>query len=570
MSFAAATAAIGQALSTQRLGTPVAARVLVHTLNDARELPALTAHVAMVTCDWLGSAPRTLFAQGDVRGGQLTVLLRLEGGQSALVSVGTKSQRAPAMEIILFGNRGTLSWEGGEQDVEHDSPAGGAASETEQRLLVAIRQAIQTRDAVSWNSDGTTRNHPSAPPAKTTSTFSLFHRTTRRSLEPPYGLLLVAGDHTHQPGYAEAFLADPRCRLVGITDDAPSLQRQALNHRLAERLQTRVLPNLREALERPDVHIVSICAEPERRAPMIVEAAKAGRHIYLDKPLCASPQEAAQIVAAVREHNVLAHMFTQVSWDPATRARQWVDSGELGELVSIHCDICFAKGYVGTAQLGRPRVETSAPSQFELPDAKRELTNIGVYGMTLLLWLLRRPMRRVFASTGNYFFAEHQTRDMEDFGQVLLELDGGVTASITAGRTGWRSHPSGGLHRIHLIGERGAVVIDAHRPRAEIWSTLDPWIPPPRDPDDPLAMWAPLPGSPFQASPKQDWILPRANQWSTDVTWFLDCLEKGTDSHMTVEVAASATEALFAAYQSAATGCVIGLPLSTPSLAAQP
>src|SRR5690606_33833401 len=41
-----------------------------------------------------------------------------------------------------------------------------------------------------------------------------------RGASPPLGVLLVAGDFTHQPNYAEAFRADPRCRLIGLADEA--------------------------------------------------------------------------------------------------------------------------------------------------------------------------------------------------------------------------------------------------------------------------------------------------------------------------------------------------------------
>jgi hypothetical protein len=101
------------------------------------------------------------------------------------------------------------------------------------------------------------------------------------------------------------------------------------------------------------------------------------------------------------------------------------ESARLGQLLAIHLDLCFAKGYAGTATLGTARRETYPPACYEVADAKRELTNIGVYPLVLLSALCGRRPRRVAAVTGNYFFAEHQQRDMEDFGQIALELEGG-------------------------------------------------------------------------------------------------------------------------------------------------
>jgi len=95
-----------------------------------------------------------------------------------------------------------------------------------------------------------------------------------------------------------------------------------------------------------------------------------------------------------------------------------------------------------------------------------------------------------------------------------------------------------------------------------VWADVPPWIAPPRDPDDPMGMWAALPDSPFKARPKESWILPTSSSWKQDDGQFLDCIQAGRQSAMHAGIAAQATEALMAAYQSAATGSVVELPLA--------
>ena len=141
----------------------------------------------------------------------------------------------------------------------------------------------------------------------------------------------------------------------------------------------------------------------------------------------------------------------------------------------------------------------------------------------------------------------------EDFGQMLLELEGGLVASISIGRTGWRSHPGGGLNRTFLIGTKGCALIDAHRPRVEVWGDVEPWRPPERNPDDPMGMWAMPPGSPFSAKPRWSWLRAPSTSYVTDVSHFLDCIEMGKESVVSAEVAAAATEVLMASYRSTAT-----------------
>ena len=65
-----------------------------------------------------------------------------------------------------------------------------------------------------------------------------------------------------------------------------------------------------------------------------------------------------------------------------------------------------------------------------LADAKREWDNVGVYPVTLVRWLTGRPFRSVLGVTANYFFAEHQKRDVEDFGVLSGTLEGGLPVTI--------------------------------------------------------------------------------------------------------------------------------------------
>ena len=72
-------------------------------------------------------------------------------------------------------------------------------------------------------------------------------------------------------------------------------------------------------------------------------------------------------------------------------------------------------------------------------------------------------------------------------------------------------------------------------------------------------MWAALPDSTFRAEPKQSWLTPGSVSWKTDAEHFLACLENGRQSEVSVDLAAAASEALLAAYRSAAEGCAVEL-----------
>ncbi len=60
--------------------------------------------------------------------------------------------------------------------------------------------------------------------------------------------------------------------------------------------------------------------------------------------------------------------------------------------------------------------------------------------------------------------------------------------------------------------------------------------------------------------PRQTWIS-AGDPAATDASFFVDCLDAGKESPMSVVEAAHATEVLLATYRSASTGEVVTLPL---------
>ena len=536
---------VSQALKTKQIGTPVAVRVVAHLVADHGLLERLTVVWLEEVSKWLNGQANQVTAMGSVETGQISTLTLFPGGQSALVALGSCGIGQPLLEVIVWGNRGILSWEPEGESEIGDSDNERELSEEATRLLHLIRKSMQGEEEA--NTLG----------IKTTSTKS----RNPKPYKPPYGVLLVAGDHTHQPDYAKSLASDKRCHLVGLADEANvTARRRQLNEQLASRLGIPYFTDLSRAISRDDVQIVSVCAEPIRRGRIIVQAARADKHLYLDKPLAATLQDTQAIITAVNTAGVVSQMWSLVRSNVVQRIKNALQSEKFGELTAIHSDLCFAKGYAGTASLGQQRQETPLPNRYELPDSKREMSNVGVYLLVTLLWLTGKKVRRVRATTGNYFFQEHQNNDMEDFGQMLLELEGGLIATISVGRTGWKSYPTGGLHRTSLVGTKSTATFDSHRPRVAVWADVESWAAPLRDPEDPMGMWSGPKKEDYVAQSRQSWISPARELYPQDVEYFLDCIENGRQSDVSAELAAHATEILLAGYQSAASQQVVSLP----------
>jgi predicted dehydrogenase len=365
---------------------------------------------------------------------------------------------------------------------------------------------------------------------------------------------------THQENYADFFLADPRCILIAVTDepDVPS-RRADLNRKFASKMNLPYIPDLDEALKREDVDIVSVCAEHERRGRVVVKCAKAKKHVYLDKPMACSVADADAIVSAVESAGVKSQVYSMIYSSWAQKAKQAVESNTIGEIIAIHCDILFAKGYTSDAPLGRPRKQDPYPKRFTFIDSKRELRATGVYSVGLIRWITGAEVKTVYGITENYFFAEHLRNDVEDFGILAMRLENDVMATISAGRIGYTSHPSHGPMRVHLVGTKGLMTFDAHKPRIEVYTNEPPWTPPPLNPDDPMGFW----NSTYKNSKsKKNWVPINSNQrHNNDVSYFIDCIESDRNSEVSVKDGAAQVEILMAGYISAESGNVVSLPI---------
>jgi predicted dehydrogenase len=87
----------------------------------------------------------------------------------------------------------------------------------------------------------------------------------------------------------------------------------------------------RELLALPDLDMVVIGVPNDRHCEVVVEAARAGKHIVIEKPLCLNLAEADRMIAAAREAGVKLMYAEELCFAPKyVRLKQLLDSGALG------------------------------------------------------------------------------------------------------------------------------------------------------------------------------------------------------------------------------------------------
>jgi predicted dehydrogenase len=80
----------------------------------------------------------------------------------------------------------------------------------------------------------------------------------------------------------------------------------------------------------------------------------------------------------------------------------------------------------------------------------------------------------VFARSLACFHQLYADNQVEDLASVTLEMEGGVIGSLSVGRIGAASHPSGGAITLRVLGTEGALVIDESRPAVGVYYRNQP------------------------------------------------------------------------------------------------
>jgi myo-inositol 2-dehydrogenase/D-chiro-inositol 1-dehydrogenase len=174
-----------------------------------------------------------------------------------------------------------------------------------------------------------------------------------------------------------------------------------------------------------------------------VRAARAGRHVIVEKPLATSFDEGRTLVSACREAGVGLGYAEELCFVPKfVRAREIARSGDLGEVLHVRQRESHGGPY--------------SPWFFTREEAGGGvLMDMACHGIELVRWLLGKPavseVSAEIRSTGKL----HET-ELDDHSHTHLLFESGVTASCEAS---WILQ--GGMQSVlEVWGTRGHLAVD--------------------------------------------------------------------------------------------------------------
>ncbi|MFZ7087952.1 Gfo/Idh/MocA family protein [Curtobacterium sp. RRHDQ10] len=201
-----------------------------------------------------------------------------------------------------------------------------------------------------------------------------------------------------------------------------------------------------EMLATADIDAVDICLPHHLHRDAIVAAARAGKHVLCEKPLCLSPDEARDVQAAVSDAGVtLMCAHNQLFLPAVARAKELIESGVLGTVYEVRTTDSFRNEFDPSNMGWRADAAQSGGG---------ELIDTGYHPSYLLMHLAGGVPVQATAmlSTHRLTFMEG-----EDSAQALFRFDNGTVGQMV---TSWAYDPAHGTERFSVVGELGALTSD--------------------------------------------------------------------------------------------------------------
>ncbi len=216
-------------------------------------------------------------------------------------------------------------------------------------------------------------------------------------------------------------------RITHVVTSRPETAQKARRLLDAEAAGT----DFREVTENPAIRIVHICTPNDRHREALLSALRHQKHVYCDKPLVATMDEAEEVRQALAGYRGTAQMTFQNRFFPATlRAKQLIDAGLLGQPLEFRA--CYL--HAGSA-------DPDAPLKWKLTAAAGGgvIADLASHVLDLLAHFLG-PFAAVMAQTKIAYpqrpsaagSSESAAVDAEDCVLALARMRSGAVGTIEA------------------------------------------------------------------------------------------------------------------------------------------
>jgi predicted dehydrogenase len=230
---------------------------------------------------------------------------------------------------------------------------------------------------------------------------------------------LIGCAHIHTPGFVNRLQdrQDVKVSYVWDHDEARAAK-------WTDVLGAQQVTDPAVAWEDPNVVGIIVCSETNRHEELVLPAAAARKHLFVEKPLGLGAEDAQRMAKAIEAAGVLFQTGYFQRGQPAHLfIKQQIEQGSFGKITRLRHSNCHQgslEDWFTPEWLWMTNKEQAGVGAFG---------DLGTHSLDIMLWMLgdaSSVTATVHVATGRY-------GDCDEYGEGLLEFTSGAVGSLAAG-----------------------------------------------------------------------------------------------------------------------------------------
>lgn len=290
----------------------------------------------------------------------------------------------------------------------------------------------------------------------------------------------------------------------------------------------------REMLKKSNADIVSVCTPSGMRESIVLDCARAGKNIIVEKPVEIKLDRIDRMIAACRENGVKLTCIYNTRYKEAhSFIKKAISSGRTGRLIN-------GNAYIRWYRPDEYYSSSKWRGTWEL-DGGGALMNQGIHTVDLLQWYMG-DVESVFAYTGTLL---HKSIEVEDTAVAALKFSNGAIGTVMAATSIYPGFPT----KLEITGETGT--IEVSEGNIEVWNFKN-------SAEMDSEVHAYMHGT-VEGNRASDPMAFSNDCHKKQIAGFIDAVKNNTEPEINGEEARKAVQIILAIYESARTGKEIKL-----------
>src|SRR5688572_27803720 len=232
-------------------------------------------------------------------------------------------------------------------------------------------------------------------------------------------LAFVGCAHIHTPGFIKLLNGRSDVKMKWVSDhDAARAEKRA------KELSAQVVTDLNKIWSDPEVAGVVICSETNRHHDLVIAAAKAGKHMFVEKPLGITARESEAMANAIQKAELHFTTGYFMRTDPNHLfLKDQIAKGHFGKITRVRGSNCHAgslRGFFDSEWRWMADPKIAGVGGFG---------DLGTHKLDILMWLFGD----VDEVSADIQIVTNKYKECDETGEALMVFKTGIIGTLAAG-----------------------------------------------------------------------------------------------------------------------------------------